>query len=39
VNASGWDLLYPNAEEEKRFAVANLRRSLERLPAILEMMM
>ena len=41
-NASGWDLLFPdhdnpeNAESEKALARANLKRSLDRLPTILE---
>lgn len=37
TQAAGWDYLFaPERGDEKRIAVANLRRSLERLPAILE---
>jgi putative nucleotidyltransferase with HDIG domain len=37
LNASGWDILFPKAaEEDKRIARANLKRSLERLPVVLE---
>jgi len=41
-NASGWDLLFPqhdnpeDSEAEKALARANLKRSLDRLPTILE---
>jgi putative nucleotidyltransferase with HDIG domain len=37
INASGWDILFPGrSETEKKIAHANLKRSLERLPTILE---
>jgi HD-like signal output (HDOD) protein len=37
ANASGWRILYPHdSEREKTIAQANLRRSMERLPAILD---
>lgn len=36
-NSSGWGILFPHqGEEEKAIAKANLNRSLERLPTILE---
>lgn len=34
--AAGWNLLFPENSEEKSLAFANLKRSLERLPSILE---
>lgn len=37
ANASGWRILYPHdSEREKTIAQANLRRSMERLPSILD---
>jgi HD-like signal output (HDOD) protein len=37
LNATGWGILFPHqAEEEKAIARASLKRSLERLPTILE---
>ena len=37
LNASGWGILYPHlSDEEKAIARANLKRSLDRLPSILE---
>jgi hypothetical protein len=42
LNAVGWGILFPQqpdadkAESEKTLARANLKRSLERLPTILE---
>ncbi len=37
MSASGWNILMPNAaEKEKLMARANLRRSLDRLPSILD---
>jgi len=37
MNASGWDLLFNRqSETEKSIARANLKRSLERLPSLLE---
>ena len=37
LNASGWSILFPDrADEEKAIAHAGLRRSLERLPTILD---
>ncbi len=37
ASASGWKILFPqNTEQERAMAQANLSRSLERLPAILE---
>jgi hypothetical protein len=37
VNAMGWKVLFPHdREEEKSIARASLKRSLERLPTILE---
>ena len=37
LNASGWGILFPQQNEaEKAIARANLKRSLDRLPTILE---
>ena len=42
LNATGWGILFPQqpdaekAESEKTLARANLKRSLDRLPTILE---
>jgi putative nucleotidyltransferase with HDIG domain len=35
-NASGWGILFPQGEEERTIAQAGLKRSLERLPALLQ---
>jgi len=37
LSASGWSVLFPNAQEaEQAIARASLHRSLERLPSVLE---
>jgi putative nucleotidyltransferase with HDIG domain len=36
TNASGWGILFPQGEPEKSIAQAGLKRSLERLPMLLE---
>ena len=36
TSASGWGILFPQGEEEKAIAQAGLKRSLERLPMLLE---
>ena len=36
LGATGWELLFPGAEDERLIARANMERSLERLSSILE---
>jgi len=36
LESSGWNILFPGDRDEGNFARANLKRSLERLPTILE---
>lgn len=36
VNASGWGILYPRGDQERSIAQAALKRSIERLPMLLE---
>lgn len=36
VNASGWGILFPQGDPERSIAQAGLKRSLERLPMLLE---
>lgn len=36
VNARGWGILFPQGDPERSIAQAGLKRSLERLPALLE---
>jgi putative nucleotidyltransferase with HDIG domain len=36
AKASGWGILFPNGQQERALAQASLKRSLERLPALLQ---
>jgi hypothetical protein len=36
LESTGWNILFPGDVQESSFARANLKRSLERLPSILE---